>query len=116
LSLPPPSPAVPSPNLRLGDSSLALRRGWGCGGTFPQPPVGGLIPGSTAVGDAAVPSPNLQLGDLSLAPCVPPLRGAVGWISPLLAGALGARRSAAPRPRVLPSRRGGAPRCPPLQT
>src|SRR5690606_5321350 len=64
------------------------------GGTFPQPPVGGLIPGSTprlgmrrylpipgstAVGDAAVPSPNLRLGDSSRAPprsgmrqCLPP--------------------------------------------
>src|SRR5690606_40578498 len=98
LSLPPPSPAVPSPNLRLGASCLALRRGWGCGGTFPPPPVGGLIPASPAVGDAAVPSPNLQLGVLSLAPCVPPLRAAVGWISPLLAGSPGARRSSAPLP------------------
>src|SRR5690606_41391068 len=114
LSLPPPSPAVPSPNLRLGDSSLALRRGWGCGGTFPQPPVGGLIPGSTAVGDAAVPSPNLQLGDLSLAPCVPPLRAAVGWISPLLAGSPAARPTSDPHPPEAPRRRcWAAPALPP---
>src|SRR5690606_34601329 len=78
----PPTPASAALRLRY----LPPTSGWGtdpaprnCSGgqnsgcgTFPQPPVGGLIrPLAIAQGDktpAAVPSPNLRLGDSSVIP------------------------------------------------